>query len=176
MWKNVIVPERRHDRHDKIIVRVGIVDVVSLAKDLDKLGDDELVESNDLLVRSRVVLVVVVSRGIARPDDEVDVILDVVVDPLESRIYQAERTITTGDFRPVVPGRPFPGVTLIIWRRVEFVEGVGMNVCQGTLAAVRRPEPRNTCDVQKTALQLPGTGASRLLRVREDLLACEAAQ
>jgi hypothetical protein len=78
---NIIVAERWHDR-DHIVARSSSA-LVRLAKDLCELIDQKFVLLYNLLLCTRQVFVVVMSRRVARPDDKVYIILDIVVDPSE---------------------------------------------------------------------------------------------
>lgn len=89
MRHDVVVPERRHNR-DHIVVNSPAV-LVGHTKHLSKLCDQELVLTYDLLLRTCMFLVVVVSRRVARPDYEVDIVLNIVVDPSERLIDKRER-------------------------------------------------------------------------------------
>ena len=83
---NVVVAKGRHDG-DHIVVGPSAV-LVRHAKHLPKLLDQKFILAYDLLLRARMLLVVVVSRRVARPDDEVDIIPDIVLDPSECLIDQ----------------------------------------------------------------------------------------
>lgn len=96
VWENVVVAEVRHDGYGEIVGRIGVVDVVGFAKDLDEFVDEHLIQLDDLLFCARNELVIVVASGIASPDDKVDSIFEVVVDPLESSVDQGDGRITVG--------------------------------------------------------------------------------
>ena len=86
MRKDVIVPKRWNDRNDKVICRVRVVEVVGFAKDFNKLVDDEAVEFDDLFVVAGITIVVVVSSRVTCPNNEVNLIFYVLLDPFEGGI------------------------------------------------------------------------------------------
>lgn len=94
MGEYVIVANGRDDGDDEVIRRVVII-VVGAGEDLPELVDDQLVEVLDLLVAAGVFLVVVVAGRIAGPDDEVNVIADVVADPIEGGIHKGQRRVAS---------------------------------------------------------------------------------
>ena len=81
---NVNVPKVRNDGYGPFIGRVR---VVLLAKDLLELVYQQLVRFNNLLFCSRYLLIGIMAGRVSCPNDEVDGIFDVVVDPLKGRIY-----------------------------------------------------------------------------------------
>ena len=48
--KDIVVSERRNNWDHEIVGRIGVVDVIWLSKSLYKLGDNEPVKLEDLLV------------------------------------------------------------------------------------------------------------------------------
>ncbi|KAL8881566.1 MAG: hypothetical protein Q9198_001250 [Flavoplaca austrocitrina] len=96
MRKDIVVAEVGHDGYGEVVGGIGVIDVVVLAKHLDELLDEHLIQPDDLSLAAWDELVVIVTSGIAGPDDEVDGIFEIVVDPLESSIDQGEGGITIG--------------------------------------------------------------------------------
>lgn len=90
---DVVIAKCWHDRNH-IVVDTSAV-LVRHAEYLAKLLNQELVLADDLLLRARMFLVVVVSRRVARPNYEVDIILDIVFDPFERLIHQRKWRIAT---------------------------------------------------------------------------------
>ena len=88
---DIIIAKRWHDG-DHIVVDSSTV-LIRQAKHLPKLLDQELVLTYDLFLRAHMLLVVVVSRRVARPDHKVDIVLDVVLDPFKGLIDQRKRRI-----------------------------------------------------------------------------------
>lgn len=88
--KDVVVAKVGHNRNGGIISGIGIIDIVVLAKDLDKFVDEHLVQLDDLRLGAWDELVVIVTSRIASPDNKVDRVFEVVIDPLESSVDQAE--------------------------------------------------------------------------------------
>jgi hypothetical protein len=74
MRQDIIIPERRYNRHVKIITRVTVT-IVALPKHLEELPRYVFVERDDLLCASGDPLVVVMSCRVTRPDDEIDFVL-----------------------------------------------------------------------------------------------------
>jgi hypothetical protein len=83
---NVIVA-KGWDDGDHIVIGPSAV-LVRHAKHFPKLLDQKFVLAYDLLLRARMLLVVVVPRRVARPDDEVDIVPDILLDPSERLIDQ----------------------------------------------------------------------------------------
>jgi hypothetical protein len=86
VWHDVVVAKRWHNRNHIVIGTSPVL--VRDAKYLPELVNQELILRYDLLLGTSVFLIVVVSRRVAGPDDKVDVVLDVVVDPSERLVDQ----------------------------------------------------------------------------------------
>ena len=108
---HIIVAKRRNDRNGKIVCRVCVVDVVVLPENLCELGNQQLILFHDLLLAPWELLVVVVPRRVPRPDHEVDSALEVLLDPLESRVEKGYRGITVGRLCAIDSRRPMSSVT-----------------------------------------------------------------
>lgn len=134
---NVVVAKSGHNGYHKVtrpMARAG------LAKDLDKLGDHKFVLVDNLLVRPRYLLVVVVAGRVAGPDDKVDLILDVVVYPLERLVDEgigrvASRRLCAVDASRAALAMACGGGG---GAGIRLVEGVGVEVCTMTLAGGER--------------------------------------
>ncbi len=96
MREDIVVAEIGYDGYGEVVGGIGVVDVVVLAKDVDELLDEHLIQPDDLGLTAWDEFVVVVTSGIAGPDDEVDGIFEMVVDPLERSIDQGEGRVTIG--------------------------------------------------------------------------------
>lgn len=84
---NVIVAKGGYDRHHQ---RTGwaLGVVFGSPKDLGEFRNDMLILLDDLGLRARDLLVIVVAGGIAGPDDEVDVVAQMFLHPLERLVDQ----------------------------------------------------------------------------------------
>lgn len=135
---DVVVAKRGYDR-DHIVVGTSAV-LVRHAKYLCKLSDQELVLAYDLLLRACMLLVVIVSRRVARPNHKIDVVLDIVVDPSKGRVDQGKRRIAAGRLCTVDACRSSLAVTCCLSRgtRVRLVERVGVEVYTMSSALVAR--------------------------------------
>lgn len=71
MRKNVVIAKVGHDGYGEIVGGIGVVDVVVLAKDLDELMDQHIIQLDDLLFGAWYEFISVVSSRVAGPDDEV---------------------------------------------------------------------------------------------------------
>ena len=85
MWQNVIIAKRRDDGYCECLSRV-----FGSTKDLFKLLYDPSVGLEHLVRISRDVLIAIMSCGVARPDDEINIVLDIILYPLEGFIYEAK--------------------------------------------------------------------------------------
>jgi len=88
---DVVVAKCWHDR-DHIVIDPSAI-LIRHAKHLCKLLYQELILAYDLLLRACMLFVVVVSRRVARPDDKVDIVLDIVLDPSKCLIDERKRRI-----------------------------------------------------------------------------------
>jgi hypothetical protein len=126
---DVVVAKGRHDG-DYIVIGPSAI-LVRHAKHLPELLDQKFVLAYDLLLRARMLLVVVVPRRVARPDDEVDIVPNILLDPSESLIDQRKRGVATGRLRAVDTCRSSLAVTCCLRRRarVRLVERIWVEVC-----------------------------------------------
>lgn len=70
------------------------------------------------------------ARRIAGPDNEIDGALDVLIDPLEGRIYERVRRIAIRRFGTVRAGRAVTAMacSALFGRGVESVVAIGMEI------------------------------------------------
>ena len=129
--QDVVVPQRGHDWDSEVVERILVVVVLGLAEHLEELAHDELVLVEDLPGRARDPVVVVVPRRVARPQHEVDRVLQVVVDPSERRVDQGDGAVACRCLGPVQTCRPRASVAgvILLRRRVSLEEWVGVDVC-----------------------------------------------
>jgi hypothetical protein len=92
---DIVVAKRGHDWDNKITAARSML-VILLSKHLDELGHHVFILLNDLFLGTGQVLVVVVARRVACPYHEVDVVFDIVVDPLESLVDEGEGRVAAG--------------------------------------------------------------------------------
>ena len=130
MREDVIVAEVGNDGDDEIIGRVGVVDVVLLAKHLDEFVDQQLVQIDDLFLASWDELVVVVASRVTGPDNKVNGVFEVVVDPLKRSVDQADGGIAVGFLRTEDTSVAFAPMACIVTirGRVLAVERIGMKI------------------------------------------------
>jgi hypothetical protein len=83
MGHNVIVAKRRHNGYGILLGVRAILAVAGFPEHLSKLADNELVLVYDLLRRTWNLFIVVVPRRVAGPDDEIDLIFEMLLDPPE---------------------------------------------------------------------------------------------
>lgn len=83
MGHNVVISKGRDYWHNEVVGWVCIVDVLILAKDFSELGNQELILFNNLLLCPRYLLIIIMSRRIASPYYEIDVVFEVLLDPFE---------------------------------------------------------------------------------------------
>lgn len=93
VWHDIVVAKRWHNRYHIVVYSSAIF--IRHTKHLTKLFDQKLVLTYDLLLRARMLLIVVVSRRVARPDHKIDIVLDIVVYPPKRLIDQREGRIAT---------------------------------------------------------------------------------
>lgn len=88
MRHNVVVSKSRDDWYSKVLGWILFILVV--AKDLGELLHHELVLGDDLVLGARQLLVIVVPRGVTGPDDKIDVIGYVVLDPVHGGVDEGD--------------------------------------------------------------------------------------
>ena len=120
MRQDVIVAERRHNGDMQIIT-------ISAKNVLESLCYPSI-RAEHLVGVSRNLLVAVMPSRVARPDHKIDIILNIFFDPLEGGIYEGVRRIAVGTFGAVDTSRALATMTCLIRRRMNLVEGVGMEV------------------------------------------------
>lgn len=132
---DVVVAKCRHNR-DHIIVGPSPV-LVRHTEDLSELVHQVFILLDDLLLCAGVLLIVVVSRRVACPNDEINIILDVVLDPLERLVHQRIWRIASRRLCAVDASRSSLAVTccLLGGARVRLVEGVRVEICNRSSAA-----------------------------------------
>lgn len=123
MRKDVVVAKVGHNGNGGIIGGIGIIDIVVLAKDLDEFVSEHLVQLDDLRLGAWDELVVIVTSRIASPDDKVDRVFEVVIDPLESSVDQAEWRVTVG-----LLSTEYSSITLAPVASIVAVCGGGLTV------------------------------------------------
>ena len=140
VWKNVVVAEIGHDGYGEIVGRIGVVEVVGFAKELDEFVDEHLIQLDDLFGAARDELVIVVASGIPGPDDKVDGIFEVVVDPLKGSVDHGDGGVTVGPLGAEDTGVALPPMASIIavCGGVSTVESVWVEVCRRSAKAMGR--------------------------------------
>lgn len=141
---DVVVAKGWYHRNGQVVGRSIMVS--SLAEDLCKLGDHELILLDDLLLCTWYVFVVVVPCRIARPYDKVNVILDVVVYPLECLIDERKRRVAAGRLCAVYASRATLAMACCLCSRagICLVERIWMKVCEVELVDVLRVGVQST--------------------------------
>ncbi len=132
VWKNVVVAEIGHDGYGEIVGGIGVVEVVGFAKELDEFVDEHLIQLDDLFGAARDELVIVVASGIPGPDDKVDGIFEVVVDPLKGSVDQGDGGVTVGPLGAEDTGVALPPMAsiIVLCGGVSTVESVWVEVCR----------------------------------------------
>jgi hypothetical protein len=132
---DVVVAKRRHN-WDHIIVGPSPV-LVRHTKYLSKLVYQIFILVDDLLLCAGVLLIVVVSRRVACPNNEIDFIPDVVLDPLERLVHQRIWRIASRRLCTVDASRSSLAVACCLFggARVRLVEGVRVEICDMSSAA-----------------------------------------
>ncbi len=136
MRKDIVIAEVGHDGNGEVVGGIGVIDVVVLAKDLDELLDQHFVQPDDLGLTARNELIVVVTSRIASPDDEVDGIFEIVVDPLESSIDQGEGRVTIsllGAKDASIAYAPVASIIAVCGGRLT-VEWIWVEICRQQLS------------------------------------------
>ena len=115
---------------DHIVVGPSAI-FIGHAEHLPKLLDQELILAYNLLLRARMLLVVVVPCRVARPDDKVDIVPYVVLNPSKRLIDQRKRGVTTRRLCAIDACRSSLAVTCRFRSRarVRLVERVWVEVC-----------------------------------------------
>ena len=145
MRHDIVVAKRRHNRNDKVVDGPVMV-MMPVAKNLCELGDHKFVLLYHLPLRARYVFIVVVSRRVARPDDEVDVVLDILVDPLERLVDERERRVAARRLGAIHARRPMSAMAGCVRRcaRVGLVKRIGVEVWKRVSAVVRYEKRRDS--------------------------------
>lgn len=102
MGQDVIVSKGWYDRNDQVVGRIVVRFVFALAEDFVELVDEELIQFNDLLGVSREPLVIVMASRITSPDDKVDLVFDLVTNPVKRCVDQGDWRIAVGSLGAVV--------------------------------------------------------------------------
>jgi hypothetical protein len=118
--------------------------VAALPKDIRKFRDHVLILLDDLLLRPWYLVIVIVSRRVARPYNKVDMVFYIVFYPLERLIDQRKRRVAAGGFCAVDASRSAFAMarSVCLCARICLVEGVWMKVCGMTLVATQPPRIR----------------------------------
>ena len=154
MRKDIVVAEVGHDGDGEVVGGISVIDVVVLAKDVDELLDEHLIQPDDLGLTAWDEFVVVVTSGITGPNDEVDFVFEIVVDPFESSVDQGEGRITISLLGAEDAGIARAPVTSIIavCGGELAVEWVWVEICMQQLSVRTLPSGVTwpiwrTCDV-----------------------------
>jgi hypothetical protein len=129
VWHNVVVAKGR-DHGYRVLVGAPMF-VLVLAEHLCELGHHIFVLLHDLLGRSWQRIVVVVPCGVARPYDKVDVVLDVVVNPLERLVDERIGRVAARRLCAVHACGPALAMACCLLRGagIRLVVGVGVEIC-----------------------------------------------
>lgn len=126
---DIVVAKRRHNGY---LERLGgVLPILAIAKDLGQLLHHELVLRDDFILRAGVFLVVVVACRVAGPDDEVDVVGDMLFYPVERCVDEGDGRVACRRFGAVVASGPMFVVAggRRLGAGVGPVVRVGMEVC-----------------------------------------------
>jgi hypothetical protein len=104
--------------------------VAIFAEDFSELIHCPSVGAQHLTFVPRNLLIAVVPRRVSRPYHEVNVILEVLRDPLEGRVYKREGRIAIGGFGAVCTSGSLSTMAgrVLVSRRMNFVERIGMEI------------------------------------------------
>ena len=91
---NIIVAPCRDNRYSEVVGWIPIINVVTLAPNLCEFGDEHLVQIDDFAGCAWYLGIAIMSRRVASPNDEIDFIFEVVIEPLECCIDKSEWRIT----------------------------------------------------------------------------------
>ena len=127
---DVVVAIIRYDGYGEIIGRVSVIDVIIFAKDFRELVDQEFVQLLDLLLGSWNFFITVMTGGVASPENEVDVVSKIVVDPFECSVDQRDWRVAVCSLCAENTGRSITPVACLnlLGRCVGFVESISMEV------------------------------------------------
>jgi len=155
---DIVVAECGHDWDNEVVVRRMMM--IRLPKNLGELGDHELVLLYNLLLGTWYILIVVVASRVACPYYKVDVVLDVVVDPLKGLVGERVGRVAAGRLCTVDSSRAMLTVagSARCSARVCFVEGVWVEVCSiviGCCSGARADQGCNRSNLPVTCKNLP---------------------
>lgn len=127
MWRDIIVSNCRDHRHGASIHSTAIGN----PKDLDELVRDQPVLIKHLLLGSRDLFVIRVTRRVSGPDDKVYRVLQVCLDPSEGRVDERKRRVAVAHLGAVVACGAGSSMAcrIALGGRMDLVERVRMQVC-----------------------------------------------
>ena len=134
VWHDIVVSESGYYRYREAIRAMALA---ALSKDFGEFRDHVFVLLDNLLLRPWYILVVVVSRRVARPYYEVYMVLYVVFYPLESLVDERKGRIAAGCFCAVQASGSMSAMARCIrfCARICLVKRVWMEVCVMQLVA-----------------------------------------
>ena len=120
-------------RHDVVVSEggddgYGRTTTKSLLENIDEFLRHHLIEANNFVHCSRDSLVLVMAGRVAGPKYEINVALQIPLNPTESRIDKGHRGITIRPISPKVSGRSMASMTIFFARRPWFVVKIGMGI------------------------------------------------
>jgi hypothetical protein len=124
VWHDVVVSNCGNDGYGET-VRESLV-----SEDIDELVRQHLIQSNNLILCPRNLLIVVMTGRVSSPQDKVDIALQVLLYPAESFVDQGERRVAVRPFSSKVSCRTFSSVArgAIVARTAGFIMRVGVHV------------------------------------------------
>lgn len=84
--KYIVVPERWDDWNQEVVVGIVIIEPILLAPYLDELFHHKLVLRDDLVACAGYMFIIVMACTVPGPYNKVDLVLQVILDPLEGGI------------------------------------------------------------------------------------------
>ena len=129
MWKNVVVAKSWDDGDYEVVGGIGVIIIVCFAKDLDKLVHHEPVKLCDLFVCSRISFIIIMSSRVSRPHNKIDLVFQILFNPLESCVDKGQGRIATRDFGAIVSRGALAAMARLFRIRMNLVERIRVNVC-----------------------------------------------
>lgn len=135
MRHNVVISKSRDDRNPECLRRIFLIRPT--AKHLGELLHHKLILRDYLILSARLLLVVIVSRRVAGPDDKIHVIGYIVLDPVHGRVDEGNGRVAARCFGAIVAGRSMFSVagSVRLGARIRLVVRVWMEVWTTSLAS-----------------------------------------
>lgn len=113
----IVIPESRNNG-----------DGVLSAKDLGEFVHHELIQADDLICRAGIPLIIVMPCRVTSPDDKVNLVFKVVLNPAKCLVNEGNWRVAFSLFGAIVPGGALTSVAALFVGCSGLVKGVWMKI------------------------------------------------